>query len=157
MLAKLKWMVGLRLFLASALLGSAVVLDLHERLPFPTSPLYGLLAVTFGLSLAYAIALRSQRWLLGQGVAQLTLDLALVSLLVHFTGGLDSAFPFMYIFVIFAAATVIERPGGLVVGILSGLLYAMLVVAEWTQVIHPVDFAAGSLPTDPWGTRHTRS
>ena len=146
MLAKLKWMVGLRLFLASALLGSAVVLDLHERLPFPTSPLYGLLAVTFGLSLAYAIALRSQRWLLGQGVAQLTLDLALVSLLVHFTGGLDSAFPFMYIFVIFAAATVIERPGGLVVGILSGLLYAMLVVAEWTQVIHPVDFAGGLAP-----------
>ena len=93
MLAKLKWMVGLRLFLASALLGSAVVLDLHERLPFPTSPLYGLLAVTFGLSLAYAIALRSQRWLLGQGVTQLTLDLALVSLLVHFTGGLDSVFP----------------------------------------------------------------
>jgi len=146
MLAKLKWMVGLRLLLASALLGSAVVLDLHERLPFPTSPLYGLLAVTFGLSLAYAIALRSQRWLLGQGVAQLTLDLALVSLLVHFTGGLDSAFPFMYIFVIFAAATVIERPGGLVVGILSGLLYAMLVVAEWTQVIHPVDFAGGLAP-----------
>jgi hypothetical protein len=145
MLAKLKWMVGLRLLLASALLGSAVVLDLHERLPFPTSPLYGLLAVTFGLSLAYAIALRSQRWLLGQGVAQLTLDLALVSLLVHFTGGLDSAFPFMYIFVIFAAATVIERPGGLVVCILCGLLYAMLVLAEWTQVIRRWISPAGSL------------
>jgi two-component system sensor histidine kinase PilS (NtrC family) len=146
MLGKLKWMVGLRLLLASALLGSAVVLDLHERLPFPTSPLYGLLAVTFGLSLAYAIALRSQRWLTGQGLTQLTLDLALVSLLVHFTGGLDSAFPFMYIFVIFAAAAITERRGGLVVGLLSGLLYAMLVLAEWTQVIRPVDFAGGLAP-----------
>lgn len=146
MLGKLKWMVGLRLLLASALLGSAVVLDLHERLPFPTSPLYGLLAVTFGLSLAYAVALRSQRWLTGQGLAQLTLDLALVSLLVHFTGGLDSVFPFMYIFVIFAAATITERRGGLVVGILSGLLYATLVLAEWTQVIRPVDFAGGLAP-----------
>ena len=143
MLAKLKWMVGLRLLLASVLLGSAVALDLHDRLPFPTAPLYGLLAVTFGLSLAYAVALRSQRWLLGQGVAQLTLDLALVSLLVHFTGGLDSVFPFMYIFVVFAAAAVIERPGGLVAGVLSGLLYATLVAAEWTQVIRPVDFAGG--------------
>jgi two-component system sensor histidine kinase PilS (NtrC family) len=146
MLGKLKWMVGLRLLLASALLGSAVVLDLHERLPFPTSPLYGLLAVTFGLSLAYAIALRSQRWLTGQGLTQLTLDLALVSLLVHFTGGLDSAFPFMYIFVIFAAAAITERRGGLVVGLLSGLLYAMLVLVEWTQVIRPVDFAGGLAP-----------
>jgi len=75
-------MVGLRLLLASALLGSAVALDLHERLPFPTPPLYGLLAVTFALSLVYAVALRSQRWLPMQGLAQLTLDLALVSLLV---------------------------------------------------------------------------
>ncbi len=146
MLGKLKWMVGLRLLLASALLGSAVVLDLHERLPFPTSPLYGLLAVTFGLSLAYAIGLRSQRWLAGQGLVQLTLDLALVSLLVHFTGGLDSVFPFMYIFVIFAAAAITERRGGLVVGILSGLLYAVLVLAEWTQIVRPVEFAGGLAP-----------
>lgn len=146
MLAKLKWLVSLRLLLASALLGSAVVLDLHERLPFPTSPLYGLLAVTFGLSLVYAVALRSQRWLPLQGSVQLAFDLALASLLVHFTGGLDSVFPFMYIFVIFAAATVTERRGGLIVGILSGLLYAMLVLAEWTQVIRPVDFAGGLAP-----------
>jgi len=151
MLAKLKWMVGLRLLLASALLGSAVALDLHERLPFPTPPLYGLLAVTFALSLVYAVSLRSQRWLSTQGVAQLTLDLALVTLLVHFTGGLDSVFPFMYIFVIFAAATVTERRGGLVVGTLSGLLYATLVLAEWTQAVRPVEFAGGLAPLRSMG------
>jgi two-component system sensor histidine kinase PilS (NtrC family) len=146
MLAKLKWLVGLRLLLASALLGSAVVLDLHERLPFPTPPLYGLLAVTFGLSLVYALALRTQRWLTVQGLAQLALDLVLVSLLVHFTGGLDSVFPFMYIFAIFAAANVTERRGGLVLGIVSGLLYATLILAEWTQTIRPVNFAGGLAP-----------
>ena len=143
---RLKCLVGVRLLPASALLGSAVVLDLHERLPFPTPPLYGLLAVTFALSLAYAVALRSQRWLTLQSVVQLALDLALVSLLVHFTGGLDSVFPFMYIFVIFAAANATERRGGLVVGILSGLLYATLVLAEWTQAIPPVEFAGGLAP-----------
>jgi len=106
MLPKLKWLTGLRLLLTSALLGSAVVLDLHERLPFPTAPLYGLLALTFGLSLVYALGLRKQQFLKTQGLVQLALDLLLVSLLVHFTGGLDSAFPFLYIFVIFAAANV---------------------------------------------------
>jgi two-component system sensor histidine kinase PilS (NtrC family) len=139
-------MVGLRLLLASALLGSAVVLDLHERLPFPTPPLYGLLAVTFALSLAYAIALRSGRRLRAQALVQLTLDLALVTLLVHLTGGLDSVFPFVYIFVVFAAAAVTERRGGLAVGALSGLLYAALVLAEWTQIVRPVDFAGGLAP-----------
>jgi len=151
MAAKLKWLVGLRLLLASALLGSAVVLDLHEHLPFPTRPLYGLLAVTFGLSLAYALALRSQRWLILQGFVQLAFDLALVSLLVHFTGGLDSVFPFMYIFVIFAAATVMERRGSLVVGFMSGILYAMLILAEWTQTIQPVEFAGGLAPIRSMG------
>jgi len=151
MLGKLKWVVGVRLVLASAVLGSAVALDLHERLPFPTAPLYGLLTITFGLSLAYAVCLPSQRGLALQALIQLALDLVLVSLLVHFTGGLDSVFPFMYIFVIFAAASITERRGGLVVGILSGLLYATLVLAEWTQTIRPVDFAGGLAPLRSMG------
>jgi two-component system, NtrC family, sensor histidine kinase PilS len=149
--AKLKWMVGVRLLMASALLGSAVALDLHDRLPFPTPPLYGLLAVTFALSMVYAIGLRSGRWLPAQGLAQLALDLALMTLLVHFTGGLDSVFPFMYIFVIFAAAAVTERRGGLVVGALSGLLYATLVLAELTQAVRPVEFAGGLAPLRSMG------
>ncbi len=151
MLLKLKWLTGIRLLLASAILGSAFVLDLHERLPFPTSPLYGLLGLTFGLSLLYAIVLRGQRHLLPLGVVQLALDLGLVSLLVHFTGGLDSAFPFMYIFVIFAAANLLERRGSLCVAILSSGLYGGMVAAEWTRIIPPADFAGGLAPLRPAG------
>jgi len=141
---KLKVLVGIRLLLASALLGSAVGLDLHERLPFHTAPLYGLLGLTFALSLLYALALRSQQHLVVQGLVQVTLDLILVSLLVHFTGGLDSVFPFMYIFVIFAAAQQLQQRGAVVVGILSGCLYGALVFGEWTKLIAPVEFAGGT-------------
>ncbi|HSB80572.1 MAG TPA: ATP-binding protein [Candidatus Methylomirabilis sp.] len=150
-LVKLKWLTGLRLFLASAVLGSAFVLDLHERLPFPTRPLYGLLGLTFGLSLIYALALRSQRLLLTQGMVQLALDLGLVSLLVHFTGGLDSVFAFLYIFVIFEAANLLERRGSLAVAFLSAGLYGLLVAAEWTRIISPVQFAGGFAPLRPVG------
>ncbi len=151
LLQKLKWLVGLRLLLACALLGSAVVLDWHERLPFPTSPLYLLLGLTFGLSLLYALALQSQRYLLHQALTQLALDLGLVTSLVYFSGGLDSAFPFMYIFVVFAAANVLERRGILAVAALSGGLYGALVVAQWTRVIAPVEFAGGLAPLRPAG------
>lgn len=151
MLLKLKWLTGIRLLLASAILGSAVVLDLHERLPFPTSPLYGLLGLTFGLSLLYAVALRVQRYLLSLGVVQLALDLGLVSLLVHFTGGPDSVFPFMYIFVIFAAANLLGRRGSLLVAILGGGLYGGLLEAEWTRLIPPVEFEGGLAPLRPGG------
>jgi two-component system sensor histidine kinase PilS (NtrC family) len=145
-LSRLKWLVGLRLLLASALLGSAGVLDFHERLPFRTAPLYGLLSLTFGLSLFYALGLRSQRWVSWQLGGQLALDLVLVSLLVHYTGGVDSVFPFMYIFVIFAAANFLERRASLALGVGSGMLYAGLVVAEWTRVIPPAEFAGGLAP-----------
>ena len=151
MLLKLKWLTGLRLLLASVLLGSAVVLDLHQRLPFPTSPLYGLLGLTFALSLIYALSLRYQRYLLPQGLAQLALDLVLVSLLVHFSGGLDSAFPFMYIFVIFAAANLLERRGSLLIAAASSGLYGGLVAAEWTHFIPPVEFVGGLTPLRPAG------
>lgn len=151
MLLKLKWLTGLRLLLAFALLGSAVVLDLHQRLPFPTSPLYGLLGTTFALSLIYALSLRYQRYLLAQGMVQLALDLGLVSLLVHFSGGLDSAFPFMYIFVIFAAANLVQRRGSLLVAAASSGLWGGLVAAEWTQFIRPVEFVGGLTPLRPAG------
>ena len=39
-----------------------------------------------------------------------------------------------------AAAYVLERRAGLVVGVFGGLLYAALILAEWTQVIRPVEF-----------------
>jgi two-component system sensor histidine kinase PilS (NtrC family) len=151
LLEKLKWLVGLRLLLAAALLGSAVVLDLHERLPFLTSPLYLLLGLTFGLSLCYALALRTQRHLVPQALIQLALDLGLVTALVHYTGGLDSAFPFMYIFVVFAAANVLGRRETLAVAAVSGGLYGALVAAEWTQAMAPVEFAGGLTPVRPAG------
>jgi two-component system, NtrC family, sensor histidine kinase PilS len=140
-LQRLKWLVGLRLLLASALLGSAFILELHERLPFGTGPLYGLLALTFGLSLLYALLLRSQRHLFWQAAAQLGLDLALISLFIHYTGGIDSVFPFLYILVIFAAASVASRKGCLTVAGFSGLLYATEIFAEQTGLIAPVPFA----------------
>jgi two-component system sensor histidine kinase PilS (NtrC family) len=146
MLRKLKWLTGLRLLLTFVLLGSAVVLDLHERLPFPTPPLYALLGLTFGLSLLYSLALRSQRRLRLQGLLQLGMDLGLVTLVVHFTGGPDSAFPFMYIFVIFTAANLLKRRGSMAVAILSSGLYGVLVAGEWRHLIPSVEFA-GTIDT----------
>ena len=149
-LHKLKWLTGVRLLLASILLGSAVILDLGERLPFSTTPLYVLLGCTFGFSLLYAMALRAQRFTSAQGVVQLALDLLLVTLLVHYTGGPDSALPFMSIFVIFAAANLYGQQGSLGVAFLSSVSYAWLVLAESTRFIAPVPFA-GSLTPRPAG------
>jgi len=143
-LQKLKWLTGFRLLLTSLFLGSAVVLDFHERLPFPTAPLYSLLTFTFGLSLLYALALRKQSHLALLATVQLALDLGLVSLLVHFTGGLESAFPFMHIFVIFAAANLFQRRGSLAMAILCSGLYAGLAAAEWTRIISPVEFTGST-------------
>jgi two-component system sensor histidine kinase PilS (NtrC family) len=57
----------------------------------------------------------------------------------------------MYIFVILAAANQLPRPGALAVGLLSGLLYAVLVVAESTRLLAPVEFAGGLAPLRSMG------
>lgn len=145
-LQKLKWLTGVRLLLASILLGSAVILDLGERLPFSTTPLYVLLGCTFGLSLLYAMALQRQRFLTAQGVLQLLLDCILVILLVHYTGGADSVFPFLSIFVIFAAANLHGKRGSLAVALLCTGLYAGLVLAEALRLVAPVPFSGGLSP-----------
>jgi two-component system sensor histidine kinase PilS (NtrC family) len=146
LIPKLKWLVGLRLLLASALLGSAGALDWRGGLPFGTAALYGLMAVTFALSLAYALALRSPRHLRTQTFGQLLCDLLLVSALVHYTGGVDSVLPFMYIFVVFAAANTLERKGSLSFAVASAALYGGLILAEWTRLLQPVEFAGGLAP-----------
>jgi two-component system sensor histidine kinase PilS (NtrC family) len=150
-LVKLKWLTGVRLLMASVLLGSAVALDLHERLPFPTAPLYGLLGLTFGLSLLYTLGLRSRRHLRFQGIAQVALDLVLISLLVHLTGGIDSVLGFMFIFVVFAAASLFAPWGSVCVALLSGGLYGSLLAAEWLRLIPPVEFAGGVTSPRPVG------
>ena len=66
--------------------------------------------------------------------AQVLLDVALVTGIVHATGGPDSGFAPIYILVISAGALLLPLPGGVLVGVLASLVYFADLVWAYERV-----------------------
>ncbi len=119
-----------RLLAVGLLLGIGALLSLWGNLLQPFLPFALCLAgagVASGVFLLLQPAsanLRRFAWL------QLIVDAALVTAIVAFTGGTRSIFTFLYVLVVTAACVVLARPGGLVIGALSSLLYTGLVLSR---------------------------
>ena len=62
---------------------------------------------------------------------QLACDALIVSAIVHLTGGVTSYFSSLYTLPIIAASMVQSWRGGLMVSVLSSLMYAALVIAQY--------------------------
>jgi two-component system sensor histidine kinase PilS (NtrC family) len=138
MLTRLKWLLGLRLAVVGLFLGSAVVIQLRAEPPFPPEPLFAIIAFVFLLSLLYAVALPRIQNLVFFCSCQVAVDIVVSTGLVHVSGGRDSPFTFVYIFPIFAAATLLGRRGGLAMAAFASLLYGGLINLEFYRVLPPL-------------------
>ncbi len=70
---------------------------------------FTLLATTYVASLGYAVALRRIRDPVAFAYVQISVDLVLITLLVHVTGGAQSAYTFLYLIDVVAAALLPRR------------------------------------------------
>jgi len=138
---RLTWLMGARVVVTTFLLGTAVLLQLAAPGTLPADPFFLLIALTFGLTLVYALT-RSQAerhsWLIA---AQLCLDAATVSAFVFLTGGISSYFPALYVLPIIGGSMLLSRRGGLWLALVSTVLYASLVTCQ---------FAAATGHLSPW-------
>src|SRR5690606_26332401 len=57
------------------------------------------------------------------GYGQVVLDVLLVTVLIHVTGGGGSAFAPLYVLVIATGALLLPLPGGVLIGLLASVLY----------------------------------
>lgn len=144
MLTRLKWLVGLRLAVVTLFLGSAVVIQLRTEPPFPPEPLFAIIAFVFLLSLFYSVALPRVGNLVLFCYCQVAVDILVSTGLVYVSGGKDSPFTFVYIFPIFAAATLLGRQGGLGMASLASILYGGLINLEFYGALPAV--VAGAPP-----------
>ena len=139
---KLAWLIGVRAVISTVLLGGATVAQIRLPGSFPVDPFFFLIALTYGLTIAYATTLRftqRHRWLID---VQLAIDALIVSAFIYFTGGINSVFSSLYVLPIIAASTVQFRRGGLFVATLSAIIYVGLVLAQY--------LTAAGLMRDPW-------
>jgi len=122
----LRWLIGIRLVVISTLFLGILLIQANSQKILPLRNYYGLILFSFGLSLLYLILYargtspRIQSWI------QLLGDIAVVSGIVYFTGGLYSPFSFLYLAVIAVGAMLI-RGGGLIFAGLSAVAYGLLV------------------------------
>jgi two-component system sensor histidine kinase PilS (NtrC family) len=128
---KLFWLITIRVSISTLLLGSAVVLQLASPGAFPVEPLFLLIGVTYALNIIWTLSLRwaeRYRWIVD---VQLACDALIVSGFIAVTGGVASYFAALYVLPIAAASSLQFRRGGMMVAVLSALLYVGIVLIQY--------------------------
>ncbi len=139
---RVAWLIGIRAIVSTILLGGAIVAQVTAPGSFPVNPFFFLVALTYGLTIVYALTLRfvdRYHWLID---IQLAIDAVVVSAFIYFTGGITSYVSSLYVLPIVAASVVRFRRGGLFVACASAVLYVAIVFTQFLT-------AAGIL-IDPW-------
>lgn len=147
---RIKWLIGLRLLVALLFLGAAAILAIREQAPFALTPLFVLVACTCFLTVLYLLLLGRIRQIRTLCGIQLWIDLALVTALVHYTGGFESLFAFVYVFPILGGAILLSRWSSLLLAAGSSILYGALInIQLYGLMKRAVSLSAGSIAHDP--------
>ncbi len=128
--AQLRTFVMLRLFIVTLLLFLGQVVFRMESLVF-----YYLIAGTCFLSLFYLVWLVYENHAKMLAWVQIVFDTLLETVLVQLTGGVDSLFAPIYILSIISAGIIIGPKTSFTVAGLSSILFAVLVVCDFFQIM----------------------
>lgn len=155
---RLSYIMLVRVILFTLILGGTVVLNLvwgtPEELGGPyVTFLFVFIAAIYVLNITYGLMLRWVTSLRGLAVAQLAGDLLTSAILVHFTGGADSAFVLFFLLTPIAAAVALSRKTAMLMAAAAALVFilvALLGFARWLpplpgQVQLPYEITAGAL------------
>ncbi len=131
---RLTYLMLFRVGLVTLLLVATAAAELAAPVGEPTSPavaaLFGLIAVTYGLTILYAVLLPRSSQLRLLAPLQIAVDLVSATALVHLTGGVESVFVFLYLLVIVGASSVLSRRGAIGSTAAAVLLYAAAIAAR---------------------------
>ena len=146
---RLLWLIGGRAAVVTLLLGSAILIQIQAPGSLPIDPFFFLIGLTYALTVVYVLLLRhveQHRWMVD---VQLACDAIIVSALVYLTGGVSSYFTSLYTLPIIAASTIQSQRTGVMVGVLSSVMYAGLASAQYfgTPAL-PVVVGADSRPQE---------
>jgi len=151
MVKKITWLLVVRLILVTSFLSVGALVFKIDRSFF-----YFLIALVYFLSLIYLVWLLRRRALTLLVVSQLVIDCILVSIIVLYTGSIDSIFTTFYIISILTASVIISPLAGMITTGLVSVLYVgqlflginnlipFITVKPWTKdfssVIYTVHF-----------------
>jgi len=149
---KLVWFIRVRIFTVTMLLALGVLVQLRTPGLWPVGPYFFLVGLTYALTIVFLLSLthvEQRRWLID---LQLATDAVVISAVVLLTGGVSSYFSTLYALPIIGASILQFRRGGLLVGSLSALFYAVVVMGQYQGAFILLEArwpAIGLLPRPP--------
>jgi len=135
--------LGARLVLTLAVLAAALALEAAGR-GFAAEAqrgFYGAIVAAFAAQIAWATALGRVRAIRRLAAVQIAADVALVSALVHFSGGADSVFAPLYVLVVVHASLLLGRAGAYGAAASGALAFGAVMALQRTGWLPAVDGA----------------
>lgn len=139
-----------RLVLISLVLGTTILLSWLSDVDLSTPNslfLFGIIGATYLLTIVYAVALERGASPQRLAEAQLSADLITTAVLLHVTGGAQSAYSFFFPLSIIGAAIIRFRAGAVVVALVSVVLFTGVSLLGWVEIL-PVPAGQRLLPSD---------
>jgi two-component system, NtrC family, sensor histidine kinase PilS len=124
-----RMLIAIRVVVITSLVLAALIIQFTAPLEIllPINYLYLVAGVCYALTIAYIAVVRLVDNVAVNYYVQFAGDVFIITMLVYFTGGLDSPFSFLYLVTIITSSMILYRKGGLVTASGSVILYAGLV------------------------------
>ena len=130
-----RMLIAVRVVVVTTLLLASLIIQYTIREVLPIDYLYVAAGVTYALTLVYiGLAFTFPSRTLNLTI-QTGGDILVETLLVYFTGGLDSPFTFLYLVSVITASMLLYRRGGLLAASAASILYGVLVDLMYYRVL----------------------
>lgn len=128
------WLITFRVAIVTLLMGATASIHLKEGgelLAYPIIPIYILVGLSYLVTIlslfAFKLIKKTERF----ANSQIAVDILLATALVYATGGIDSIFSFLYLFIIMWAGIVLYGRGVFLTASLSAILYGALLDLQY--------------------------
>ena len=141
---RLRFLIIYRVIIMTLFLGIAIYIEIKKQ-GSPVSSnsiylLYSVIALTYIISVVYALLLKYSKDLRFNIYLQLTVDIILITFLVYFTGSFRSNYSLLYTLVIIYSVIFLGRRGGLIVASASCIFYGLLLDLEFYGWLPSISF-----------------
>jgi two-component system, NtrC family, sensor histidine kinase PilS len=131
----LTWLVKVRILILMVLLAIELAVIRLTPSPLPILPFLTGMVLWFALSLFFLFLVSVWREHRLQAILQVLADLAMVTLVVHVTGGIDSSLNFLYPLVIVVACMLLPRVWGYLSAALAFILFGTILELDYYLVV----------------------
>src|SRR5271165_6374178 len=131
----LTWLVKVRILILMVLLAIELAVIRLTPSPLPVMPFLTGMVLWFVLSLFFLFLVSIWNEHRPQAMLQVLADLAMVTLVVHLTGGIDSLLNFLYPLVIIVACMLLPRAWGYLSAALAFILFGTVLELDYYLVI----------------------